>query len=228
MSGDYHPTRRMDGNERKRIILPGDGEKATDESDPTIVLQEGIREITSTTLADEHAPKRQLHDQVAEGKDDWGDGFFVEPEPVLVFRSPDGAINRTVPLSEIPGVHFEGGKLRQEELVEAKEVDKKPSPVPLSTSSREKLVSILAGRLYRYYRDRGPGDPRYNPFRDGIPELPAGSPEHVQPLPGTDLYPATDGQIHDYIRRFVADRAKLINTNRFGGNTIQDIALRIE
>ncbi len=227
--GDYHPTRRMDGKDRKRIILPGDGEKASETSDPTIVLQEGVREITATTLADDHADRSTFREQVRGGKDDWGEGFFVEPEPVLVFRAPDGAIERTVPMSEIPGVQYGKQELTQEEL-EAKESAKegKESRVPLPTAQREKLVSILTGRLFRYYRDRGPGDPRYNPFRDGIPTLPAGSPEHLQPLPGTDLYPATDGQIHDYLRRFVADRVKVVNKNRFGGNTLQDLALRIE
>jgi hypothetical protein len=213
----------------QRILLPGDGEKATDDSDPTVVLQEGIREITHTTLADEHAPKRQLRQQVAAGKEDWGDGFFVDPEPVLVFRAPDGSIARTVPLSEIPGVNFTGGRMvTDEEILSTKEVPEVATPVPLPTADREKLVGIMAGRLYRYYRERGPKDPRYNPFRDGIPDLPAGSPEHLQPLPGTPLYPATDGQIHDWVRRFVADRVKVVNTHRFGGNTIQDLALRIE
>jgi hypothetical protein len=42
------------------------------------------------------------------------------------------------------------------------------------------------------------------------------------------LYPATDSQIMDYLRRFIVERTTLINKNRFGGNTIQDIALRIE
>lgn len=217
----------MDGKDRKRIILPGDGEKPTAGSDPTVLLQEGIREIKATTLADHQADRSSFRSQIREGKDDWGDGFFVEPEPVLVFRGHDGGIERTVPMSEIPGVRYGKPELTQQEL-EAKEEAKGPSRVPLPTAQREKLVSILTGRLFRYYRDRGPKDPRYNPFRDGIPELPAGSPQHLQPLPGTDLFPATDGQIHDYLRRFVAARVTVVNKNRFGGNTIQDLALRIE
>ena len=165
--------------------------------------------------------------QVTEGKEDWGDGFYVDPVPVHIQRGPDGEILRTTGLNEIPGVSWESGRYRQEQKV--KEVEEKSTPVPLGTADREKLVAILANRLFHYYKDRGPNDPKpFNPFRDGIPELPAGSPEHVQPQPGTDMYPATDGQIHDYLRRFIADRVKVINKNRFGGNTIQDIALRIE
>ena len=213
--------------ERKRIILPGDGEKATADSDPTIVLEEGVREITATTMADDHAPTTEFREQVRAGKDDWGEGFFVEPEPVLVFRAPDGAITRTIPMSEIPGVSYGKKELTQEAL-EAKEAAAAPTRVPLPTAQREKLVSVLANRLFRYYADRGPGDPRYNPLRDGLPVLPAGSPQHLQPLPGTDLYPATNGQIHDYLRRFIADRVTVVNKNRFGGNTLQDLSLRIE
>ena len=224
--GDYHPTRRMDGQERKRIILPGDGEVANETSDPTIVLQEGIREITATTLADDHAPRSEFRKQISEGKDDWGDGFFVEPEPVLVLRAPDASIQRTIPLSEIPGVEYGKKALSNEEL-EREEEARSSSRVVLPTAEREKLVSILTGRLFRYYAGRGPKDPRYNPFRDGIPELPAGSPQHLQPLPGTDLFPATDGQIHDYLRRFVAARVTVINKERFGGS-IQDLSLRIQ
>lgn len=212
-------------SDKTRILLPGDGEKPSADSDPTIVLEEGIREITETTLGDHHLPRRQLIQKIAAQSEDWGDGFFVSPGSVLVQRDSSGAITRTTPLNEIPGVHFERGGLVPDEPTEVEAV---PTPVPLNTSDREKLVSILAKRLYNYYHDRGPKDPRFNPFRDGIPELPAGSPEHLQPLPGTPLYPATDGQIMDYLRRFIVERVTVVNTKRFGGNTLQDIAIHIE
>lgn len=213
--------------EPQRILLPGDGERGSAESDPTVLVEEIVRDIKETTLGDQHAPKRHLMHQVTDGKEDWGDGFHVDPVPVLVQRAPDGSIVRTTPLNEIPGVSFSKGRL-VDEAAPPLEVEARPTPVPLSTSDREKLVGILATRLYRYYRDRGPNDPRYNPFRDGIPELPAGSPEHLQPLPGTPLYPATDGQIKDYLRRFIVDRVTVVNRNRFGGNTLQDLAIHIE
>lgn len=205
------------------IILP------EQDDGPTVVLQEQvIRDITETTIADAHLPKRQLLQAVAAGKEDWGDGFHVEPEPVVVTRNPDGSIARTTPLSEIPGVHLEGRSLRADAEEELMEVEAKEAVVPMSRSDRHKLVAILAGRLVRYWKDRGPGDPRYNPFRDGLPDLPSGSPEHLQPLPGTKLYPATDGQIYDWAVKFCGDRATLINRNRFGTGGLEDIALRIE
>lgn len=212
-------------SELERLILPGDGEVASATSDPTVVVQEVIRNIEETTIADAHAPASELRKQVTEGREDWGDGFYVDPVPVLVQRAPDGSITRTTPLNEIPGVSYTGGKMVPDEPLE---VAPKPTPHPLGTADREKLVGILATRLWNYYRDRGPGDPRYNPFRDGIPELPAGSPEHLQPLPGTVLYPASDAQIRDYLRRFIVERVTVINTRRFGGNTLQDLALHIE
>lgn len=210
-------------SELERIVIEGDGEKGS--SDPTIVLQEGIREITDSTIVDSHAPKSAQRAQLEAENEDWGEGFYMSPQPVLVQRGPDGGIVRTTPLSEIPGVSFEGGKLVRDN--EIKEVEAKPTPVPLSRSDRQKLVAILAGRLWRYYRDRGPNDPRYNPFRDGIPDLPAGSPENLQPLPTTKLYPATEGQIMDWLKRFIGERVTVIDKKRFGG-TIEDLALRIE
>ena len=212
-------------SETQRIVLPGDGERASEESDPTIVIEEGIREITDTTLADSHAPASQIRAELESKNEDWGDGFYVSPEPVLVTRNQDGSIARTTPLSEIPGVHFEGGKLRPDEPME---VEERPTPVPLGRDARHKLTEILALRLFNYWRERGPQDPRYNPFRDGIPELPAGSPEHLQPLPGTPLYPATDGQIMAYARKFVGERTSVIEQRRFGKGQLQDLAIRIE
>ncbi|KKK50874.1 hypothetical protein LCGC14_3120660 [marine sediment metagenome] len=208
-------------SDKTRILLSGDDEEATEESDPTVVLEEGIREITATSLGDQHASKRSIIAEIAKTSEDWGDGFFVEPAPVLVQRDASGAIIRTTSLHEIPGVR----PVSQE--TEIKEVEPVPTPVPLGIADREKLVGILAHRLFRYYEDRGPGDPRFNPLRDGIPELPAGSPEHLQPLPDTPLYPATDAQIYDYLRRFIVERISVVNTNRFGGNTLQDLALRV-
>jgi hypothetical protein len=207
--------------DQKPIVLP------EQDDGPAAVLQENvITEITDTNFADAHLPKKQLEQQIAAGAEDWGDGFYVEPEPVLVTRNPDGTIARTTPLSEIPGVHLEGRELRTEDSI--KEVESKETLVPLSRPDRQKLVAILTTRLCNYWKSRGPGDPRYNPYRDGLPELPSGSPEHLSPLPGTNLYPATDGQIYEWAKKFVADRTSVVDKRRFGSGHVQDLALRIE
>ncbi len=106
-------------------------------------------------------------------------------------------------------------------------VEAREEVVPMNRQDRHKLVSILAARMCRRWKGRGPGDPRYNPYRDGIPDLPAGSPEHLQPLPMTKLYPATDGQIFEWCKGFIGDRVSVIDKKRFGSG-IQDLALRIE
>jgi len=211
--------------EEKKILIPGDRDFGKgDVEGPGVVLEEGsVRDITDTTLGDSHLPKRQFLDQVAEGQEDWGEGFFVSPDPVIVFRDTEGAVVKTVPLSEVPGVEY-----TKQDDVEPLEVEGKETPVPLGTADREKLVAILADRLYKYYWNRGPKDPRYNPFRDGTPSLPAGSPEHFQPNPATKLYPCTKAQVYDYCRQVIVERVTLINRNRFGGNTMQDISLRIQ
>jgi hypothetical protein len=105
----------------------------------------------------------------------------------------------------------------------------RPEPVPLGTKDREKLRAILAHRLFNYYNDpamlqnRG----KYNPIRDGLPDLPAGSPQHLMPMPGTPLYPATGAQVYQWLLKFVAQRAQVIDTKKYGGGTLADLALQI-
>lgn len=195
------------------------------EEDPAVLLQDrqAVRTIEDTTLGDKHVPRRHLIAEIAKTHEDWGDGFFVNPEPVHIQRGPDGSILKITPFSEIPGVEY----THKEEDEKAMQVESKEVPVPLNRKDRTKLVAILAGRMCMRWKTRGPGDPRYNPYRDGIPDVPAGSPENLQPLPATKLYPATDGQILEWTKRFIGERATVINKKRFGGG-IQDLVLRIE
>lgn len=194
------------------------------EEDPAVFLKDKVsREIVDTTLGDRDAPRRHILAELAKTHQDWGDGFFVNPEPQHIVRGPDGSIVRITPFSEIPGVEY----THKEEDEKALVVEARETPVPLNRQDRTKLVTILAVRMCRRWKSRGPGDPRYNPYRDGIPDLPAGSPENLQPLPTTKLFPATDGQILEWTKRFIGERASIINKNRFGGG-IQDMALRIE
>lgn len=211
-----------------QVIIPGDDEKPSEDSDPTIVLQETVREITDTTLGDKHAPSRVLRRQVAEGMEDWGDGFFVNPVPVHILRGPDGEILRTTPLNEIPGVSWESGKLKKE-VLEPLEVAPKPTPVPMQRADREKLVTILAHRLFKYYLGRLPNDTRWNPLIKGLPiDLIPGSSEYLAPKLATICVPATNAEVYDYLVKVIVERVTVINTHKYGGNTIQDIALRIE
>ena len=217
------------------ILLPGDDEKPDGEaSDPTIILTEGFRTIEATTLGDEHASALSIRRDLDKNMEDWGDGFYVHPGRVLITRNPDGGIRSVTDLNDLPGVHFQRGQIIKDDETQAdveskiKEVEGKPSPHPMSRAQRSKCTMILANRLDNYWKARGPNDPKYNPFRDGIQELPAGSPQHLRPLPGSSLYPATDGQIMAFAQKFVHDRTSIIDRRRFGVGQLRDLAIRIE
>lgn len=194
-----------------------------DEGDGALLLKGMLgdtRDVQDTNLADGHAPKSQLRKELEATGEDLGEGFVMQEQPVLVQRGPDGSIVRTTPLNELPGVEYFTGAPEDQAPVE--------TPAVLGRADRNKLVDVLSLRLFKYYRQMPPEQQKYNPFYDGLPELPAGSPEHLQPLPGTPLYPATDGQVYEWLRRFVADRVQVVNKNRFGKDNLQDLALRIE
>jgi hypothetical protein len=147
------------------------------------------------------------------GDEDWGGGFRVDTEPVVIERGADGGIIRTVPLNDV---------LEAQAILDEQAWDRNPvvaptvhSPVPMDTQQREKLVRIMAVRLFKWYAAQPPHPARYNPVYDGIPNLPPGSPEHLQPLPGTKLYPATPDQVLEWLKTSVlAPRIKVINNKR--------------
>jgi hypothetical protein len=197
-----------------------------------------VREITDTNLVDEHQSEKKIRADLAKGAQDLGDGFLLHDEPVLIQRAADGGIAKITPLSELAGVHFRGTVMEMDpdrltfqqsdqkvEIAETKE-----TLVPLSTSSRDKLRDIIATRLWKHYateaslRNRN----KYNPLRDGIPDLPPGAPEFLAPSKEMPLIPATEGQVYEWLKIHIAQRFKVIDTKKYGGGTLQDIALRIE
>jgi len=195
---------------------------------PAVVFKPTLWEIKATTLADEHADKKEIHHTLAKEAVDLGGGFLMREEPVLVQRYQDGSIARLTPLSEIPGVHLSGGKLEPDiPPVEAAPI---PVPVPLGRRDREKLRHILATRLFRQYQNSLADRTKYNPIRDGLPkdlDLRMTN-EMLAPKKHTVLVAASQGEVYEWLLKFVAKRAKLIDTKRFGGGTLADIALHIE
>ena len=186
-----------------------------------------IWDIKDTTLADGHAPKRHLRWELEAQGMDLGAGFIMQETPVLVQRDQTGAIARTTPLNEIPGVNYTPRGIAIDQPHEEQEAS--ITPTPLGRSERRKLVFVLAKRLYDYYAMPGMmASPKYNPIRDGIPDLPSGSSEHLKPMPGTPLYPATYSQVMAWLTKFVGDRATVHNKNQFGKDNLEDLALRIE
>ena len=103
------------------------------------------------------------------------------------------------------------------------------APVKLSRAQREKLVDTLTLRLFKYYQSLPPDAQKYNPFRDGIPNLPDGhnkalNSERGQAV-GMILNPSTT-EVMSWLRKFVGARAQLVNKKEgYGG--IADVALRI-
>jgi hypothetical protein len=207
------------------------------EDGPDVLLDlTHVREITETTLVDEHQSQRAIMEDLSKGAEYLGDGFLLHDTPVLIQRGPDGGIVRITPLNEVPGVHFEGTVLKKdiqtkkEIEAEAALADARPTPVPLNRDQRNKLRHILTTRLYNHYlteaslRNRA----KWNPFRDGLPELPEGADNFMSPTAANPLVPATQQQVYDYLLKHVAQRAKIMDSKRFGGGTLQDITLRID
>lgn len=153
--------------------------------------------------------------------EDWGDGFFVEAEPVLVERDARGEIVRTTPLSEIPGVQMHGVATARTDTEDTSK------PVSLSRDERRKLVDSLALRLFNYYK-RQPKGQGFNPFHDGIPEIADADPLNLSPGKSEAVVMkqlATDTEIFLWLRKFVGARAEVIDKNR--GNGVNDLALRL-
>lgn len=193
----------------------------TQDGDPKVVLDTSkIRDIVERSDIDRHVPLRQQKRLLGE---DWGGGFFVQEEPVLVQRGPAGEIVRTVPLVDIPGF---GDPIVTGEEQEPVEGRMRPTPTPLPTSEREKLAGILALRLFRWYASQPPTPMAYNPVHDGIPDLPEGAHHSLNPLPGTNLYPATRGQVLERLKRVVASREQLVNRKKGIQGYRPDIATR--
>lgn len=207
------------------------------EDGPDVVFDiSHVREIKETTFVDEHQSQRAIMEDLSKGAEYLGDGFLLHDAPVLIQRGPDGGIVRITPLSELPGVHFEGTVLKKD-IQTAKEIeaeaalaDARPSPVPLNRKQRDQLKHILTKRLFEHYKTEASlrNRSKWNPFRDGLPELPEGSPSFMAPTAEHPLVPGTPQQIYDYLLKHVAKRATLMDTKRYGGGTLQDLAVRID
>ena len=177
--------------------------------DPEALFIEHKRDIVERSDFDRD--QRVNPDDLGE---DWGEGFHVETEPVIVDRGPDGEIVRTRPLSE---VEFEAEQeWEAQQAAPPIEVDPVIAPSPMNHKDREKLVRILAVRLFKEYAGRSPEDPRYNPIYDGLPQVPPGSPQTLQPIPGTKMYPATHGQVLEWLKTDVIGARAKIQNHRIG------------
>lgn len=153
--------------------------------------------------------------------EDWGDGFFVQEEPVVVQRNRDGSIRALRPLDDLPGILA----LDDDPPVEAEPI-KPLKKIPLE--ARQKLVEILALRLFKWYKAQKPDITKYNPIYDGIPTAPPGAPDNLQPIPGTVMYPASETQVFEWLKRdVIGPRVNIINKRRRLDGFAPDYAVRI-
>lgn len=192
-----------------------------------------IPEIEDRSDFDAQAPHRHQIDKLGEAL---GDGFFVQEEPVLVHRDKQGRIVRTEPLSEARFSELLANEKNEEQIDQegrAKEefylANPVPIPRPLTTSAREKLVHLMAERLFRWYEALGPQVDTYNPVYDGIPDNPTDQ-KALQPPPGTNLYPASGHQVFEWLKRVISVRAEFVNkkTGTRGVRAdLSDAALRL-
>ena len=173
------------------------------EADPEAIVIEHKRDIVERSDFD-----RDQTVNAEEFGEDWGDGFHVDLEPVLVTRGADGEIVRTTPMSEVEWAAERAAEARVEPVLAPVHI----SPTPVSPSQREKIVRVLAVRMFKEYAGRSPEDTRYNPIYDGIPDVPPGPPANLQPLPGTKFYYASNDQVLEWLKtNVIGARAQVIN-----------------
>lgn len=184
---------------------------------PVVLDDRKIYEIKERTDHDRDMP---VH--ARDLGEDWGNGFFVKEEPVVIDRNPDGSIRRLRDLSDVRGFMEQS---MADKPIELDPVNKL-SPIPLS--AREKLAGILAMRLFKWYAGQAPRVDLFNPLYDGIPDAPPGAPEHLQPTPETPLVPATPNQVYEWLKtEVIGPRVQLINKRRNLEGFRPDIAMRI-
>lgn len=162
-----------------------------------------IRELEERSDIDQHQSKQAIRRQLAAEGEDWGDGFFVQTEPVMIERGADGAIIRTTPLSEV--------RYWEKDTTPPVEADPIPTLKPIPLSEREKLVTVLALRLFKYYKSMPPSLTRYNPIYDGILDAPPGSSVLLQPLPGSKLYLASETEVFEWLKnKVIGPRVRIV------------------
>lgn len=164
------------------------------------------------------------------GMEDWGDGFFVNPEPVLIERGAQGQIVRTTPITE---AHERGllipKQFKDGELIEA-EPRRRPSP---SIMTQEKMVELLAGYLMTYYSRFGPNQLPYNPLYDGIPLSESAASKYILE-PGKSHATLTHvpaHEVHEWLKKVLAKRATMVNarTGKKGfGTNIHDTIIHLD
>lgn len=189
--------------------------------------QEKPLELKERSDVDPH----EAFDPDALGMEDWGEGFHVQAEPVLIERHPDGRIARTTPLSD---GYAREKLLRMHEEAQSTAVEAPQRERQRGTQfTQRKMIEMLAGLLMTYYSKFAPGQIPYNPLYDGIPlaESKVGSMILQPNQTGAQLTHVSAGEVHEWLKQVLAARAELVNTRtgRKGWNgDLNDLVVQLK
>lgn len=166
-------------------------------------------------------------DPLKAGLEEWGENFYVEPEPVVVERDiKDGRIVKTTPLSEIDGEAQATRVYKDGELIVADPIQRMPKP----QRAKDKTVHLMAGLLMRYYSSLKPGQIGFNPLYDGIPAKEILTDKWIlQPeKTNAELVHVSAAEVHEWLKKLLAGRMQLINQkNKQTGAFVDDISSTI-
>ena len=221
----------MTPKKEEGILLSGGTDEESGEETPDLFLTHPgtVGSLKDTNLADGHLPKRLLRAELEKWGEDLGDGFILHHTPVRIERDIEGNIVRTTSLNELPGVKYTPAEMEKLTML----AEEKPVIRTLNREERSKLLDIMVFKLMKMYANpvKLADLTKYNPLRDGLLNAPAGSPEFLQPLPGTPFYPASPGQVAEWLKGHIGPRISVIEKTRFGEGYKEDIAnlaIRIE
>lgn len=141
-----------------------------------------------------------------------GNGFFFNPTPQVIERDSTGAIRRMTPLPE-----WQRNAERRLEIAAAQ-----PEPIVgpvlpevklLPFAARERLVELMALRLFEMYQATlgDMGSP--NPIRDGIPTTRGGQPVFEIDPRNLDIIKkqATPMEVLEWIKAIIGQRFQQLN-----------------
>lgn len=168
----------------------------------------------SDVVGKQPGPGERLLPDEALGGEDWGDGFRVREEPVVISRDAAGEISKIERLTE--------SKMDQILTAAAAKPAVEAPPVsvsrPLSLKQREALIGILADRFFRWYESKLDDPTLLNPLRDGIPVCPRHRKGCVHDCKDAQRKYVSQGEAYLWLKAFVADKAEIINKrNNWGG-----------
>jgi hypothetical protein len=138
--------------------------------------------------------------------EDWGDGFFVNPEPVVIERDARGQIQYTIPLSE----YFQ---MRQSQpSLPAVRAPLHISPTRKTIPQIDQIAGRMAADLLKWYMARPPSPSMFNPVYDGIPTCnkhPEGCAFGCPPEYQTGIIQATTAELYLFLKRIIGQRVEI-------------------